>query len=156
MNPTLSLWLRLQAGPAAATLLYLLFPETVGSGATALSVSHEARLTLAAAVWMGCWWLLEPVHVSITALLPLVLFPMLGIASMKAAAAPYAQEMVFLFLGGFVIAEAMQQTGLHHRVANFILARAGRRMDRLVLAVMAATALISMWVSNARSEEHTV
>lgn len=149
MNPTLSLWLRLLAGPAAATILYLLFPETVGSGATALSVSHEARLTLAAAVWMGSWWLLEPVHVSITALLPLVLFPIFGIASMKAASAPYAQEMVFLFLGGFIIAEAMQQTGLHHRVANFILARAGRRMDRLVLAVMAATALISMWVSNA-------
>ena len=149
MTPTLSLWLRLLAGPATAILLFLLFPEVVGSGATAVTVSPEARLTLAAAVWMGFWWLLEPVHVSITALLPLVLFPLLGVATMKAAAAPYAQEMVFLFLGGFIIAEAMQQTGLHQRVAAFILARAGRRMDRLVLGVMIATALISMWVSNA-------
>lgn len=149
MNPTRSLWLRLLAGPAAAILLYLLFPAEVGSGASSVAVTPEARLTLSAAIWMGTWWLLEPVHVAITALLPLVMFPLLGIATMKAAAAPYAQEMVFLFLGGFIIAEAMQQTGLHHRVAAFILARAGRRMDRLVLAVMAATALISMWVSNA-------
>jgi solute carrier family 13 (sodium-dependent dicarboxylate transporter), member 2/3/5 len=86
--------------------------------------------------------------IAATALLPLVLFPLLGVLGMRAAAAPYANPLVFLFLGGFVIALAMQRWGLHRRMALLVVRGIGTGPYRLVLGMMLATAFTSMWVSN--------
>ena len=107
-----------------------------------------ARRTAAVAALMAIWWLTEAVAIAVTALLPLVLFPALGILTPTEAAAPYANPVIFLFLGGFMLALAMQRWGLHRRIAMGIVAATGSRPDRLVLGFMLATAFISMWISN--------
>jgi sodium-dependent dicarboxylate transporter 2/3/5 len=112
-------------------------------------LDHAGRATLAVAVWMGFWWMTEATHPTVTALLPLGAFPLLGVSGMREAAAPYAQELVFLFLGGFMLALALQRVRLDQAIALSVVGMAGRRMDRLLLALMAATAAVSMWVSNA-------
>jgi sodium-dependent dicarboxylate transporter 2/3/5 len=108
----------------------------------------EAWRTCAVATLMAIWWMTEAIPISATALIPLAVFPLLGIASMADAAAPYANPVVFLFLGGFLLAAAFQRCGLHRRVALAIIAAVGTRPDRLVLGFLTATAAISMWVSN--------
>jgi len=104
--------------------------------------------TAAIAVWMALWWASEAIPLAATAMLPLALMPVLGVSSVAAAAAPFANPLIFLFLGGFLIALAMQRWGLHRRVALHIMTRAGARPRRLVAAAMLATALLSMWISN--------
>lgn len=113
-----------------------------------LPMPAAARRTAAVAVLMSVWWLTETIPLAATALLPLALFPALGVLSAADAAAPYANPVVFLFLGGFIVATAMQRWGLHRRIALGIVARAGTRPHMLVLGFMLATAFISMWVSN--------
>lgn len=108
----------------------------------------EAWRTCAVATLMAIWWMTEAIPISATALIPLAVFPLLGIATMTDAAAPYANPVVFLFLGGFLLAAAFQRCGLHRRVALAIIAAVGTRPDRLVLGFLTATAAISMWVSN--------
>jgi solute carrier family 13 (sodium-dependent dicarboxylate transporter), member 2/3/5 len=129
---------RLLAGPLLA-LLVLLAP---------LGIEPQAQRTAAVAVLMAFWWMTEPLPIYVTALVPLVAFPLLGILQPVQAAAPYANPVVFLFLGGFLLATAMQAWGLHRRIALGIVAAAGTRPDRLVLGVMLATAFLSMWISN--------
>jgi sodium-dependent dicarboxylate transporter 2/3/5 len=102
----------------------------------------------AVAVLMAVLWISEALPVSITALLPLILFPLLGVRDLAATAAPYANPLIFLFLGGFLIALAVQRCGLHRRIALTILRFAGTRPDRIVLAFMVATAFLSLWLSN--------
>lgn len=97
---------------------------------------------------MAVWWLTEALPISATALLPLVAFPGLGILSPAEAAAPYANPVVFLFLGGFLLALALQRWGLHRRIALAIVSAVGTRPDRLVLGFMLGTAFLSMWISN--------
>jgi sodium-dependent dicarboxylate transporter 2/3/5 len=97
---------------------------------------------------MAVWWLSEAIDVSATALLPLVLLPLFGAASMQEAAAPYAHELIYLFLGGFLVALAMQRSGLHERIALVALRVVGDRPSHMVGGFMAITALLSMWVSN--------
>ncbi|MGK2741222.1 SLC13 family permease [Tepidicaulis sp. LMO-SS28] len=127
-------------GPLAAAALFLSpLPE---------GLSPAAWATAAVAVWMAVWWVTEAVPLAATALLPLVLFPLLGITDIAVTAAPYANPVIFLFLGGFWLALAMERSGLHKRVALSIIARAGGHPRRLIGAVMAAAALLSMWVSN--------
>jgi len=111
-------------------------------------LSAAGRATTAVAVWMACWWLSEAIAVYATALLPLVLLPLLGAASMKVAAAPYAHELIFLFMGGFMIALAMERWGLHRRIALATLRLAGNQPINIVGAFMFVTAALSMWVSN--------
>lgn len=103
---------------------------------------------MAVAAWMATWWITEAIPVSVTALLPLVLMPTLGVSGMKATAAPYADEIIYLFLGGFIIGIAMERSGLHRRIALATLAVVGTRPSMMVAGVMAATAFMSMWVSN--------
>ncbi|NIW38148.1 MAG: hypothetical protein GWN21_09965, partial [Gammaproteobacteria bacterium] len=98
--------------------------------------------------WMAAWWLTVAVPLAVTALLPLVLIPVLGIGSPTAAAAPYAQPVIFLFMGGFFIAAAMQRWQLHRRVALAVVAWTGTSPRRLVAGFMLACALLSMWMSN--------
>ena len=97
---------------------------------------------------MAIWWLTEPVPLGATSLLPLVLFPLLGVASTREAAAPYANEIVYLFLAGFLLAAALERWNAHARIAFAMIAVIGLRGRRVVLGVMMATAFISMWISN--------
>jgi sodium-dependent dicarboxylate transporter 2/3/5 len=104
--------------------------------------------TASIAVWMATWWLTEALPIYATALLPLALFPPAGVATMRATAAPYAHEMIFLFMGGFMIALAMQSTGLHRRIALTTLRLVGDRPRNMVAGFMLVAAVLSMWVSN--------
>ncbi|MEM9292144.1 MAG: SLC13 family permease [Acidobacteriota bacterium] len=111
-------------------------------------LTEAAWSTAAVGVLMAVWWMTEALPIPATALLPLVLFPLLGIASSSAAAAPYANPLIYLFLGGFLIALAMERCGLHRRVALAVLGRAGTRPSQLVGAFLLASAGLSMWISN--------
>jgi sodium-dependent dicarboxylate transporter 2/3/5 len=97
---------------------------------------------------MAVWWMGEAVPLGATALLPIILFPTLGIRSAKDAAAPYANELVFLFLAGFLLAAALEKWNAHSRIAYGIVSGIGGGARRAVLAVMLATGFISMWISN--------
>ena len=97
---------------------------------------------------MVIWWITEAVPLAATALVPVVAFPLLGVLSPAEATAPYADRVIFLFLGGFLIAAAMERWNLHRRIALAIISRVGTRPRRLVLGVMIATAFISLWISN--------
>jgi sodium-dependent dicarboxylate transporter 2/3/5 len=133
-----SLW-SLAAGPALAAGVAL---------APLPGVEPAAQMTAAIAAWMATWWMTEAVPIAVTSLLPLVAFPATGVLSSPAAAAPYANHLIFLFMGGFFIAKAMQRWGLHRRLALRIVAAVGTGPRRLVLGVMLATALLSMWIPN--------
>lgn len=132
----------LALGPALAIAVYA---ATGGDDAT---LAPAGRATAAVAAWMAAWWLTEAVPLAATAMLPLALFPLLGVGSAKDTAAPYASSIVFLFLGGFVIGLAMQRHGLHRRLALLALSAAGNRTRSLIGAFMLVTALLSMWISN--------
>jgi sodium-dependent dicarboxylate transporter 2/3/5 len=102
----------------------------------------------AVAALMAVWWITEAIPVYATGLLPLALFPLLGVVDIGTAAAPYANPLIFLFMGGFMIALAMQRWGLHTRIALSLLSLTGTQARNLVGGFMLATALLSMWVSN--------
>ncbi len=102
----------------------------------------------AVAVLMAVLWISEALPVAATALFPIALFPLLGVSPVAKAAVPYANPLIFLFLGGFVVALTMERWNLHTRIALAVLARAGNRADRLAAAFMGVTAFLSMWVSN--------
>jgi sodium-dependent dicarboxylate transporter 2/3/5 len=129
----------LLAGPA----LYLLLAATAPA-----SLPGPARHVLGAAAWMALWWVTEPVPLAVTSLLPPVLFPALGVTSARDAAAPYASELVFLFLAGFLLAAALERWNAHARIAYALISAIGVTSRRVVLGVMVATAFISMWISN--------
>lgn len=112
------------------------------------SLSVEAWRVAAVALLMAIFWVTEALPLPATALIPLPMFPLLNIAPIKDAAAPYANPVIFLFMGGFVIALAMERWRLHERIALFVLKLVGDRMDYLVGGFMLATAALSMWVSN--------
>lgn len=112
------------------------------------SMPATAWRTAAVAALMATWWISEAVPIAVTALLPLVLFPLLGIAPIGKAAPPYANPVVFLFLGGFILAAGLEQSGLHRRIALGVVRTVGTRPANLVGGFMVATAAISMWVSN--------
>ncbi|MEX2572057.1 MAG: DASS family sodium-coupled anion symporter [Gemmatimonadota bacterium] len=135
-----SQWAGLVAG-AIAFVVMLALPSPEG-------LPDEGWRMAAVGVLMAIWWMTEAIPISATALLPLVLFPGLGILTMSSAAAPYANELIFLFMGGFFIAFAMERWALHRRLALSIVAAVGTSPRRLVLGFMVATAFLSMWISN--------
>jgi sodium-dependent dicarboxylate transporter 2/3/5 len=141
--------LGLLAGPLLAVALAWVLPDSYTSATGELAAfSAAGRATVAIAVWMGVWWVTEAISVSATALLPLVLMPLLGAATMREAAAPYAHELIFLFMGGFLVALAMERWGLHRRIALATLRLAGERASGIVGGFMLVAAFLSMWVSN--------
>ena len=127
-------------GPLLAILAYLAL-ETAALG-------PAGRATAAIAVWMAVWWITEAIPVFATALLPLATFPLFGIRGIRETAIPYGHELIFLFLGGFVVALSMERWGLHRRIAARALRLVGTRADHVVGAFIGITAFLSMWVSN--------
>lgn len=111
-------------------------------------LSPEARRLLATSMLMAVWWISEAIPMPATSLLPMVLFPALGILPMKAVTVNYGDEILYLFLGGFFIAAAMQKWDLHKRLALRIIQIIGTSPRRMVLGFMLAAAFMSMWISN--------
>jgi sodium-dependent dicarboxylate transporter 2/3/5 len=136
-------------GPVAGLLLLALLPESyVSTDGSRVALSAAARATAAVGLWMAIWWMTEAISIYATALLPLAAFPLLGAASIREAAAPYGHELIFLFLGGFVLALALEHWGVHRRLALRVLSVVGARPARMVGAFMLIAAFISMWVTN--------
>lgn len=129
-------------GPLAAVLTYLLAP--VGEDA----LSEGGRATAAVAVLMAVWWVGETLPLAVTSLLPIVLLPLTGALGLSDTTTAYGNPLVFLFLGGFVLALAMQRWGLHRRIALLTIRAVGTEPRRMIGGFMLATAGLSMWVSN--------
>ncbi|MCA0387185.1 MAG: SLC13 family permease [Bacteroidetes bacterium] len=121
-----------------AFLLFVLF-----SG-----LPHNARFCAGIAILMSIWWVTEAVPLAVTSLVPLVLFPLSGVISGKDAAAAYTNSTIFLFLGGFIIALAMEKWNLHKRIALGLVSRFGKSPSTIVLSFMIAGGFLSMWISN--------
>ena len=119
----------------------------LSSGAPA-GLTEAGWMTAAVGVLMATWWATEAVPIAATALLPIVVFPILGIASIQDTVPPYANKVIFLFLGGFIVAYAMQRWNLHRRIALNVLQHVGGNGRSLIGGFMLAAAVISMWVMN--------
>ena len=130
----------LLGGPIVFLLLGVLHPPD--------GMSPEAWRTAGVALWMAVWWISEAIPIAATALLPLAAFPLLDIAEIDGAAAPYANPIIFLFMGGFMMAGAFQRWGLHRRIAVSIVRTLGTRPPNMIAGFMLASASLSMWVSN--------
>ena len=128
-------------GGVALFVIMLLIPAPEGLNAAAWK-------TAAVTILMGVWWITEAIPISVTALLPIVLFPVLGVSSIGDAASPYANPLIFLFMGGFVIALAMEKWNLHRRIALGIVNVVGVKPSSIILGFIIAAAFLSMWVSN--------
>ena len=111
-------------------------------------LSFEAKCILASTAWMAIWWVTECVPISVTALLPIVLFPLTGGMDLATTTAAYGHKLVFLFVGGFLIALAIEKWYLHKRLALNIIRVTGSNKSRVILGFMLATAFLSMWISN--------
>lgn len=122
-------------------LLILLLPVPEG-------MEPEAWKTTAVAVLMAFWWISEAIPIPAASLLPIILFPILGIAPIGVATAPYANSIIFLFMGGFIIAIAMQKSNLHKRIALRIISFVGVKPLSIIMGFIIASAFLSMWVSN--------
>lgn len=133
-------WGALLSGPlATATLLALPAPG---------GMAPDAWVLVALTSWIVAWWLSEAVPIAATSLLPIILMPLFGVGDIDAVSGNYANPIIFLFLGGFLLAEAMQKSGLHRRIALRTVSLTGSRQNNLIGGFMAATAFLSMWISN--------
>lgn len=139
-SPAKAAWIGLFLGPLLL-LLCLLTPAPEG-------MSDAAWATVGMTLLMAIWWATEAIPIPATSLLPIVLIPALGIGNVGSATSPYANPTIFLFLGGFVIGLAMERWNLHRRIALNILLAVGNKPSLQIAGFMAATAFLSMWVSN--------
>jgi sodium-dependent dicarboxylate transporter 2/3/5 len=132
--------LALFAGPLLFLLIVAL-PAPAG-------MPEPAKMTAAITVWMAVWWIAEPVNLAVTALLPLVLFPLTGVAPLKSISGEFGNEIIFLFLAGFLFGKTIEHWQLHRRIALGLVLWLGSNPARVVLGFMVASAFISMWISN--------
>ena len=133
-------WVTSLMGPILflATLLFY-HPE---------GLSVQANAVLSCTLWVAVWWIFEVVPISVTALLPIVLFPLTGALDITETTASYGHKYVFLYMGGFLMAIAIEKWNLHKRMALTIINLVGTGISRIILGFMIATALLSMWISN--------
>jgi len=111
-------------------------------------LSTEGRAILASAAWVATWWITGAIPIEVTALLPLILFPLSGGLALKPTAAAFGHKFIFLFLGGFILALAIEKWNLHKRIALTIIRFIGVNLNGILLGFMLATAFLSMWISN--------
>ncbi|MCB9727615.1 MAG: SLC13/DASS family transporter [Deltaproteobacteria bacterium] len=136
-----------RAARIAGPLGFALALALGGSGAE-VGLTRDGLVVAGAGFWMALWWITEAAPIGATSLLPLVLFPLTGAVAMKEVARPYMHPFIVLLMAGFMAALAIERTGLHRRVALRVLLAVGTSPRRLVLGMMLATALCSMWISN--------
>lgn len=127
-------------GPVIFALMLLI-------GAPA-SMPSAAYGILAATIWIAIWWVSEAVPIPITSLLPIVLYPFVSDMSIKEVTIPYSTSIIFLFVGGFILALAMERWNLHRRIALTVISWVGTNMQQIVLGFIIATGFLSMWISN--------
>jgi sodium-dependent dicarboxylate transporter 2/3/5 len=109
---------------------------------------HEAYILLGITLWMALWWVTEAVPIAVTALLPIVLFPLTEIVDLETTTASYGHKYIFLYMGGFMLAIAIEKWNLHKRIALHIIKIIGANVSKIILGFMIATAFLSMWISN--------
>lgn len=147
-----AMWIGLVLAPLLAAAVYVLIPAASynDAGEVIAGLPHAGRAVAAVGILMATLWVTEALPIPATALLPLALFPLMtgGEVSAREAAAPYASDMIYLFMGGFMIALAMQQWNLHRRIALRTILLVGTQPGRLIAGFMVASAFLSMWVSN--------
>ncbi|XVH31799.1 SLC13 family permease [Haloferacaceae archaeon DSL9] len=136
--------LRQKVGFVLGPLLFgMLFLSPTPEGLT-----PEGQAVAAVTAWVAVWWMSEAIPIPATSLLPIVLFPLTGALPVAETTPAYANPLIFLFMGGFFLAMAMQRWGLHRRIALRTIKAVGTEPSRLILGFMLATAFLSMWVSN--------
>ena len=145
---TLLIFRRERRAAVLVGVLLLCVAASVLLAPTLSEMPRLARSTLAAAVLMASWWITVAIPIPATSLLPLVLFPVLGVLTSKETAINYASEIIFLFMGGFILALGIQRWGLHRRIALHIVRVFGTNPSSMILGFMVATAFLSMWISN--------
>ena len=128
------------SGPLAFIFILLFFhPE---------GLNPRANAILASTIWIAIWWITEAIPIAVTALLPIVLFPLTGGLGLSETTASFGHKYVFLYIGGFIIAIAIQKWNLHKRIALNIINLIGTNVVTIILGFMMATAFMSMWISN--------
>ena len=113
--------------------------------------NNSAIIVFSLAVWMLIWWVTESISISVTALLPLVIFPIFDVMDMNSVGANYGSSIVFLFFGGFVLALGLEKVNLHKRIALYIISKVGGTPNRIIMGFMISTAFLSMWITNTAS-----
>lgn len=137
-----------------AALVYWVMPDQVPQAVIdaapegAEFTAHGLAVTAAVDTLMGTWWVTEAIPLAATALVPLVAFPLTQVSDFGTTAAPYANGTIFMFMGGFFLALAIQRWNLHRRIALVTVLTVGTTPKRLVLGLMVATGVMTMWVSN--------
>ena len=132
--------IKLIAGPLIAAIAYAMMRHS--------GLEHGMTATAALSVWMAIWWMTEVVDLGVTSLLPFVVLPALGVMDANAVAQQYMEQTIFLFMGGFFLAFAMEKWNLHERFAYTIIQRTGFTPTRVLVGIMVTTFFISMWISN--------
>ncbi len=131
---------QLSLGPIVFLLLVFLVP-----------LDYSQTKVIGVAGWMITWWISQVIPIGATAILPMVLFPALGVESLKSVTSNYANPIIYLFFGGFVLGLAIERWNLHQRFALAILKKSGNQPRMIILGSMLATAIMSMWISNTAS-----
>lgn len=136
-------------GPLLALALYFILPESyVGAKGDTVELTHAARACVSIVLWMAIWWFTEAVPIAVTALLPIVCFPLFGVGTAAQTLKEYSNDTIYLFLGGFLIAAGIARWGLDRRIALYTIRLVGTKPKQIVLGVMLATCFLSAWVSN--------